>query len=80
MFANSEQTLFEMIEFKGHSVLDFIPDQCPATRVVLKYNPSYWAPEYDDYLTRPPSSMASLMLEHFDENIRVLIAQNEKKL
>lgn len=81
-FPSKEECQFKVparvVELKGHSVLDFIPDQCPATRIVPKYNPSFWTKEYDTYLTRPLSSMASLMLEHFDENIRLLIAQSEK--
>ena len=63
----------QVIFLKGHGSLDFIPDQCPATRIVPKYNPKFWTPEYDHLLTAPLSSIAQILLEHFDENLRVLM-------
>lgn len=57
---------------EGHGQLDFIPDQCSATRIVPKFNAKFWSPSFDHTLKAPLNSIAQILLEHFDENLKAL--------
>ncbi|MGN6670630.1 MAG: hypothetical protein ACTHJ4_03755, partial [Candidatus Nucleicultricaceae bacterium] len=57
---------------EGHGQLDFIPDQCPATRIVPKFNAKFWSPSFDHILKAPLNSMAQILVDHFDENLKAL--------
>lgn len=57
---------------EGHHHLDFIPDQCPATRIIPKFNPKFWSASFDHVLTAPLNSIAQILRDHFDENLKGL--------
>lgn len=65
----------QVLLLPNHGILDSMPDSCPITRIVPKYNARFWTKEFDDLLTAPLSSIRKILLEHFDENVKALMEQ-----